>query len=239
MNFHQNLIRHHIKKMRTSFQNFLSQILTIFVFLFFENSVLANEVENPKFTLKEGSQFELCQEIKQILNEPENANFMGVYSRKILNIKNEFISSQFLIPKKYKNFKDPVWENIKFEDLSKYSLPNQLLNNFISLAKTNKTQIAQKTKLDLDHDGKNDEIIRFKVNDKRDSWHCFVSDINEQSIMSNSYNKSYLGDDCHLFSYKGKIFRATSSDTILFVHEPITGIAIGFGMKPVCTFNPK
>lgn len=189
---------------------------------------------SSKFWLKANAKLPLCQELKKIFNEPENEKFIKVREKIKGGIPGEyrFSDSQFVIPKKYKNFRLPAWEDVPLEDVSKYLSPGTGMKGKIT-AQNN----PQKTKIDLDHDGKGEVIIRFQ--ESANLWRCYVSDI-EPTIISTNYNKNATGNDCKFFYYKGRPYKASNFVYDIFIEEPIAPIERSdFGMKLDCLFKPN
>jgi hypothetical protein len=202
--------------------------------------------KTSKFKLIRGSEFELCQEIKNILNEPENKNFLEPNPNKDENYeyprrKYIFSNAGFAIPKRYKKFNLPVWEDVPIEDASKYMKPGERLSGIIEFNQRYKAESIQiemkKTKLALTSDGKEQIILRFKPNDFQKRWFCYVSDI-EPNIVADDYNRSDFGE-CFFFSHEGKVFRAKSHLSELFIDEPGMVRIEVFAVSPLCYFRPK
>lgn len=180
------------------------------------------------FYIKEGKQFELCREIKQMLDEPENKHFGEPFMD----------SSEFPISKSHKNFILPRWTDISASDLSKYMKQGEALkaiedfnegkanNLFLHGAKYGVEQkmLLQKTFIDFDGDGKRENVIRYRpagdsIIYKTIPWSLYVEDANGENILSRRYNKNYRTAHDFLFYYKGKIFRSRVGGGDIVVYE--------------------
>lgn len=207
------------------------------------------------FHISKGQEVELCQEIEKILKEPENKDFAEPY----------LTNPDFIIPKKYKNFTVPKWENVALEDLSKYIKPGRVLSKIQDFnnqkqvpwlphgKKYGITQkmVVQKTKLDFDNDGDEDVILRYKTDSDSiiyeeggKQWLCYVSDAKEENPLTRGYNGANdnyydLQSECSLFFYKGKVFEVHNFSTVSFgVFKPVlTIMKQNFGLIPVCYFD--
>ncbi len=223
----------------------VSVFLTLFV-----NAAFAG---NKKFTLEENKNLELCRELNKIFAEPENAEMFEVYEDMLKRTSSPqekldpsllgmykyiFSTTEFTIPKKYKNFRLPIWQDITSEEFLQNVTPSKQLT---SLIKDGKFTEFKKTKFDLDGDQKNEVMLKFNANtsDKhKEFWSCRVSEI-EANVVSETYNKSHVGNDCFLFYYKGRAYQAETIVYDLMISEPSMLFNGGFIMTPVCTFNPK
>lgn len=200
-------------------KNITKSLLITFTSLVFQSQIAqAND-----FYIKKGNQFELCREIKEILDEPENKDFGVPY----------LVNPEFPITKKHKNFRLPAWEDIPTEDANKYIADEWLLTEIQNFKQNNPyiTQInsdhyiMQKTYIDLDHSGTKDEVIRYKIAGDsivydHDRWKCHVSDAKEKTKLSESFNyNNGINSNCYLFLYKGRAYEARAGFNNIKVYE--------------------
>lgn len=207
--------------MKNNFKNFL----TILAFLTFSKAANAYD-----FDLKEGKHLQLCREVKQMLDEPENKHFGEPFRA----------GPEFPISKKYKNFSLPTWKDIPASDLPKYmkkgpalkaiedfneGKQNGILLHGAKYGVTQKMQI-QKTYIDFDGDGKRENIIRYRPGGnsiiyQKILWSLYVEDANEETTLSKRYNRHKTAKH-FLFYYKGKTFESHGY-----------GVAHGFGIYEI------
>lgn len=214
-------------------------ILAASAILFLNNNAIAAD----DFYIKKGNQFELCKEVKQVLDDPENKSYADPY------IKNP----EFKIPKKYKNFALPKWEDISVEEglaLMKEGKTSKKITAFnkgeefgnLNPKKYGITDkfIMQKATIDFDHDGNKDTMLRYRMNGDNivydHNWSCYIADANrEDASIFQSFNQSYLNDRCYLFYYKGKIFHSYYGETYFMIQEPRSSrIPAMFGLLQAC-----
>ena len=236
--------------MKKSFKKVLGLTLTIFAILFF-NSAFAEAVKSESKTKKSAQKTksfyvesrepylsnddnELCRITAKILNEPENERFSEIGFAK---------NAEFTVPEKYKDFSFPEWVDVPREDLAKYVKSEKWLGKvtrYEDLYKADSAKaVLQKTQLDLDHDGKNEEILRIKFSNRMDSsWGCYVSDVVE-TVVTKSYNmlqSPFYG--CYFFKYKEKLFQVMKQNYDYFsIREPVTPAGTMFAMYPICTIS--
>jgi len=179
-------------------------------------------------------QNELCRVVARILDEPENKRFTEIGFAK---------NAEFTIPKKYEeDFSFPEWTDVPREDLTKYVKSEKWLSrvtHYEKLYKDNSvTTVLQKTDLDLDRDGKNEEILRVKFSNHIDGpWACYVSDMVE-TVVTKSYNLLQTpGRSCHFFKYKGQIFQTESHLDYLSIKDPGMVTQSEFGMYTICRIS--
>jgi hypothetical protein len=236
------------------------QAVTVIIAIFTTDLAFADEKENvvevsgskvekvpnsSKFTLVRNSKFQLCHEIKQILNEPENDDFFAKREPGEWR-KYEIAKDQFTIPKRYQNFQTPKWEDISVEEAYLYISPSGKWRDRIEKITKDKTKklVIQKTQFDLAHQGKKEDILRMTT-DNGEFWSCYVRDtktnrteLDKNNYIASSYNNS--SNKCHLFYYKGRAYAGRHPDLInTAIYEPfITGNG-EFGMESVCEFETK
>ena len=223
--------------------------------------------EEAKVSIKKPSKFwvvdgkpldrmtlDLCKDLKKVLNEPENKNFGEPY----------ITNSEFIIPKKYKDFREPVWQDVSMEELPQY-MASEWLNKIKQYNEDYKSEsfkfLTQRTRVDLNHDGIKDDILRLKPNNNKrlmkglfgTNWHCFVSDVvpTEMSKNNNEYGETGISTECRLFVYRGKVFKAGVGEKYdsMFVWMPTSPLQrpqFGykkhqFGYKDACliSFTPS
>ena len=176
-----------------------------FVFLFLAQPAFAEN--KPIF--KYGKQYELCQEIYEILHLPENKDYMKRPSPK--GYSYPFIKpSPFYVPDSYKNFRYVKWEEATEEDF-KEALPRTYgrLINFIEHEKQDpKSDITfkgvKKTEIDVYHRGTTDVIYKVDAGDYIRSY--MTDDESDPSFLSRFFNDN--GSHSIPFYYKGRIFMA-------------------------------
>ncbi|MBL6664884.1 MAG: hypothetical protein ISQ34_03480 [Rickettsiales bacterium] len=181
------------------------------------------------FYIKKGKQFELCKEVKQILDEPENRDYFVPF------VKN----SEFVIPKKYKNFGFPEWEDISSKDLPKYMKSGKYLNMIqdfndqkriimgnrypatIRYGKDYGVEqkfLIQKAYIDVDNNGKKEDVIRYKLDDSSivyslySGWRNYISDVGIEPDLTDDYDYS----EGPIFFRDGKMFRNPPSSEAEF-----------------------
>ena len=236
-------------------------------------ALLINNSNAAKVKITKGGQFELCRELKQILEEPENdilyqglkyilkkprndVTYQEEESEIIAQLK--YLHLDFTIPKKYKNFRLPKWQDITSKDLDQYFQNDTFKNSLQDFAKEHgeDSMSLKMSRFDLDHDGKADDILKVKVNIKGkyvypnglginrrigNVYYQYVANINP-SALSENFNKTSYGEYKSYNAYKsvyfkGKIFQITSLSGII-VKEPFRyAMNQGFGMKAVCYIN--
>lgn len=178
-------------------------------------------VSNSESYLEEDRQ-ELCRQVANILNEPENKKFADI----------GFIyGDDFVIPtQKYPDFSLPIWEDIKREDLTKYAKSESWLDSVKKYEEKHpdpKEQlIIQKTTIDLDNDGAKELVLRFGGQYRfMFIWSIFVSDI-VPTKLSTGYiaEENGVGKSRNLFRYKGKtyIIKPSGFDSIS-IARPMIG----------------
>jgi len=101
------------------------------------NNSNISKTETSRFYINKGKQFELCQEIKKILDEPENKNFGKPY----------LTNSEFVIPKKYSNFQVPVWQDVSMEELPKYMASEKWLKRIRDFNENYKSKLLCSPKI--------------------------------------------------------------------------------------------
>ena len=195
-------------------------------------------ISNAKdlFYIKKGKQFELCKEVNQILNDPINKDYADPY---IIPF------SEFTIPKKYKNFKLPVWEDVASEDLGKYfrDSKKEWIKNLLNKDKYK----TQKTIMDYDHDGKNETIIRFshldengnifqskKIDDRNIKVNS-ISDTDDEIYQAAVKNKNHgLSYTDFSFFYKGRVYNAGGTSTMVIINQPDGSLRKYFALDLIC-----
>ncbi len=222
----------------------VSVFLTLFV-----NAAFAG---NKKFTLEENKNLELCKELNKIFAEPENDSMFEVYEDLLRRIdpqkepdpemlksrKYVFVTPEFVIPKKYKNFKLPKWEDSNAEEFLKSV--SGLPENLVTAIKEGKVREFKKSKFDLAHNGGSEVVLRFSSEKgSRQNWGCRVSEITGSDLVAKSYNKTRSYGSCFFFYYKGRIYRSSHLWDYIMIREPNMVRTTTFAMSPVCIFNSK
>lgn len=233
-----------------SSKKILTLALTVFTVLFF-NSSFAEGVKSeskPKKSAKKTKSFyvksrepylpddqnELCRVAARILDEPENKRFT----------ESGFAENvEFLIPERYKDFTSPQWQDIPREDFAKYIKSERWLKDVTNYEERFKSvsakAVLRKTQLDLNHDGKNEEIVQLKFsNHMEEDWSCYVSDA-VPSIVSDGYNShSSIANRCHFFLYKGKPFQTMWHNyDHFYIGDPGIVRKDAFAVYPICTIS--
>jgi hypothetical protein len=222
--------------------------LTSVVFTLFVNTSFA---ESKKFTLQENKNLELCQELNKIFAEPENASMFEGYENILrrINPKEEpdpedlksrkyvFVTPEFVIPAKYKNFKLPKWEDSNAEEFLKSV--SGLPENFVAAIKEGKVREFKKSKFDLAHNGGSEVVLRFSSEKgSRQNWGCRVSEITGNDLVAKDYNTRGHGF-CFFFYYKGRIYNSDYAWDYIMISEPKMLFNGGFITPTVCTFDSK
>lgn len=224
--------------------------LTCVVFTLFVNTSFA---ENKKFTLQENKNLELCRELNKIFAEPENAQMFEGYEdilrrtdpqkepdpKDLKSRKYVFVTPEFVIPKKYKNFKLPKWEDSNAEEFLKSV--SGLPENLVVAIKEGKVREFKKSKFDLAHNGGSEVVLRFSFGPEegyKQTWGCDVSEIEGNDLVAKDYKRS-AGNPCFFFYYKGRIYRSETAVYDIMISEPNMVRTSTFAMSPVCIFNSK
>lgn len=162
-------------------------------------------------TVENNKSLSLCQELKQILEEPVNEQGKGYNFR---------INPEFHIPKKYSNFSLLNWNSVDVKDLKKYILSEERIfeiERFNKSFKGRAQMLIQKARVDINHDGVSEIFIRYKSsnidvydNYKHRKWNYYVSDIGENSSdISKTYSARYgYMDGIFSFYYKGRFYQS-------------------------------
>ena len=136
---------------------------------------------------------EVCFEVKKILDEPENKNFDKPY------IKN----AEFVIPSRYKDFTLPKWKDVKIDEAKELMTDEQL--DYLDLRKKNKESppITQTAEVDLNYDGTNEKVFRFRYDDKKRAPEL----IKYYRCPSSPKGAHMIGmEESYLFYYKDKVY---------------------------------
>ena len=235
--------------MTKSSKTILTLALTIFTVLFL-NSAFAELVKSESKPIKSAQKTksfyvssrepylsdddnELCRITAKILNEPENQRFSEIgFSENV----------EFVIPEKYKDFSLPHWEDVSREDFTKYIKSERWLKDVTDYEKRFKSvsakAVLRKTQLDLNHDGKKEEIIQLQFsNHPEENWSCYVSDA-VPSVVSDGYNNhSSIANRCRFFLYKGKPFQTMWHNyDYFYIGDPHMGTTT-FVVHPICAVS--
>jgi hypothetical protein len=202
-------------------------LLSVIAFPFNANANV-DEKTNDSFFITKGSQFQLCRELKEVLNSEENKDYPVPY----------ISYSEFNIPKRFKNFHLPRWQDIPTEDLSKYMKDPDGIWKMLD-RRSDDVNLGgyklQKTRIDFDLDGEKENIIRFvyqdedgqdfksNVSDTRNYRFSYVSDIDGDTSLNKKFNgsKEYPnGSTYFVFFYKGKAFKGINGSANIQIYEP-------------------
>jgi len=162
-----------------------------------------------KFYVEDGKHLQLCRDIKKILDDPINKDFGEPF----------MMDADFKIPKQFKDFALPKWEDIDVKDLPQYmAKDSERLQAINAKSEEEKSELRiQKTSIDLDHDGKNEVVLRIGLK-KRIVDSSYVADADEQTVTSREFNKKHSAG--FLFYYKGLIYRAKNVFDAILVYTP-------------------
>ena len=210
-------------------------VLWFFMFFLISPAFAGDEKGNIETPYNESLQMDytknlsLCQEFMDILQLPENQNYLMGYEA-IQQYRKRFSQSQFLqfmlrlrrsrqliFFSENKNFKNPSWRNLTDKEAYKewegyIQRQKSLRGEAASVYK--KDYILQKTEMDIDRDGYADTLYR----QKGDDYEMMVKDDGSQ------FAKRFNGPFPHLywqvFYYKGKPYFISSSLASLNISEP-------------------
>ena len=175
----------------------------------------------------------LCHLVAKILDEPENKKFSEI----------GFTGEEFVIPKEYSDFTLPNWQDVPREDLKKYVKSEKWLKAIAKYESKHPSPseklLIQKTKLDLDEDGKDEEVLRFgryvklPFDKPKYNWTPFASDTHSNFVTEGYNKRGLLGYSYFIFKFKNKIYQ-TGGYTSMAIYMPTFATRGTFVKYPMC-----
>jgi hypothetical protein len=173
-----------------------------------------------------GKRYKLCHDLVRIFNHPANEGY---------GLKDKIGNPDFLIPKGFPEFRLPKWEEISVEELKSVLSPEvfaKMEARFLLEEKVSKIvspRWAEKASIDLDHDGKKEQVIRYGAGENFPKCRT--------TIAEPAYFNERLDDfwQCFPFYYQGRIYIQNGSSVIegRKVQSPFY---LGYGLNEVCAF---
>jgi len=190
--------------------------------------------------------FELCQEVHEILQLPENNDYIKHYTMEELKQLKagdhpRGVRELFYIPDKYSNFSLPNWTPVDEEDV-KVAIPEAYQRNIVQKhsatdgEENNVSFDSYKALINIDHTGEKETIYKLKFHLEFYDVSGFFSD--EKNSDYKQINKVLSGEK--LFFYKGRIYGAFVGLSSISINEPARLSSLNdFYKMNVCYFKAK